>query len=381
MKIIILGDVGASKSNVNAFCNTEKDLFSDEIQNICKNADIVLLNLEKPLVNKQTPLGKCPPDYSAPIDSINGIKLLNPTAVTLANNHIMDQRIQGLNSTIKTLNDNDIRFVGVGQNVSEARKPLILKKDGYTIGVYACCEKEFSFASEYSAGANAYDPLVTFDDIEELKHSCDYLIVLFHGGMQGFPYPTPQQRRVCRKMCEKGADIVVCQHSHIVGCEEKHAGGKIIYGQGNFLLDELNVDSWRTGLIVEITLFGNNSSNIRCFPIQTIEHKARLHDNAESVLDGYNRRSEELHDKISLSEKYQHYCKEKLPDYLLKLSDTNPLAQKVLRRTGLLNLFVRLRFNQSYVNRLANYFYCDTHREAIEMGLTVVYDNPVCLSE
>ena len=129
MKIIILGDVGASKSNVNAFCNTEKDLFSDEIQNICKNADIVLLNLEKPLVNKQTPLGKCPPDYSAPIDSINGIKLLNPTAVTLANNHIMDQRIQGLNSTIKTLNDNDIRFVGVGQNVSEARKPLILKKD------------------------------------------------------------------------------------------------------------------------------------------------------------------------------------------------------------------------------------------------------------
>ena len=91
--------------------------------------------------------------------------------------------------------------------------------------------------------------------------------------------------------------------------------------------------------------------------------------------------SKELHDKISLSEKYQHYCKEKLPDYLLKLSDTNPLAQKVLRRTGLLNLFVRLRFNQSYVNRLANYFYCDTHREAIEMGLTVVYDNPVCLSE
>ena len=51
MRIIILGDVGASNSNVNAFCNAEKDLFSDEIQNLCKNADIVLLNLEKPLTD------------------------------------------------------------------------------------------------------------------------------------------------------------------------------------------------------------------------------------------------------------------------------------------------------------------------------------------
>lgn len=63
MKIIILGDIGASETNMHAFCAAEKDLFSSEIQAICADADIVMLNLEKPLTDAITPLGKCPPDF------------------------------------------------------------------------------------------------------------------------------------------------------------------------------------------------------------------------------------------------------------------------------------------------------------------------------
>ncbi len=92
MNILILGDVGASASNLELFKKADKDLFSSEIQDICRQSDIVLLNLEKPLTDALTPLDKCPPDYAAPTETINGIKLLNPTAVTLANNHILDQQ-------------------------------------------------------------------------------------------------------------------------------------------------------------------------------------------------------------------------------------------------------------------------------------------------
>ena len=118
MKIIILGDVGASKSNVKAFCNGDNDLFSLDIQELCASADIVLLNLEKPLTDSISPLGKCPPDYVSPTETINGIKLLSPTAVTLANNHILDQKKQGLFSTIQTLKKNpyDRRLLLTGYN-------------------------------------------------------------------------------------------------------------------------------------------------------------------------------------------------------------------------------------------------------------------------
>ena len=169
MKILVLGDVGASASNCQDFCDGKPDLFSSEIQSKCDDADIVLLNLEKPLTDEITPLGKCPPDYVAPTATINGIRLLHPTAVTLANNHIMDQREQGLHSTIDVLTQNGIQFVGAGVNAEEARKPIIIEKGEYKIGVYACCEKEFSFATETSPGANVFDPLETFDDIISLK--------------------------------------------------------------------------------------------------------------------------------------------------------------------------------------------------------------------
>ena len=253
LKILIIGDIGPSKFNEQAFRNGDDSLFSNEIITICKNADIVLLNLEKPLTDLITPLGLCPPDYVAPTKTINGIKMLNPTAVTLANNHILDQREQGLWSTINVLKNNGIQYVGVGENSTFAKRPLIINKKGLKIGIYACCEKEFSFAAEDKAGANLFDPLESFDDISALRNICNHLIVLYHGGMQDYPYPTPYQQKICRKMCEKGADLVVCQHSHIIGCEERFGNSTIIYGQGNFLLDEKPGDiNWKNGLIIEL---------------------------------------------------------------------------------------------------------------------------------
>ena len=31
-----------------------------------------------------------------------------------------------------------------------------------------------------------------------------------------------------------GADVVLCQHSHCIGCYEQYEGAHILYGQGNF---------------------------------------------------------------------------------------------------------------------------------------------------
>ena len=56
MKIIILGDIVASETNMQAFRSAEKDLFFSEIQDKCAKADLVILNLEKPLTDTITPL-------------------------------------------------------------------------------------------------------------------------------------------------------------------------------------------------------------------------------------------------------------------------------------------------------------------------------------
>ena len=367
MKILILGDVGASQNNMQAFCNADKDLFSVEIQDICNKADFVLLNLEKPLTDIISPLGMCPPDYIASTNTIRGIKLLHPTAVTLANNHIMDQREQGLQSTIEILNQKHIQYVGVGKDIQEARKPLIITKEEMRIGIYACCEKEFSFATETTSGANIFDPLISFDDIAELKTDCDYLIVLFHGGMQGYPYPTPYQQKVCRKMCEKGADLVICQHSHIIGCEEKYLNGTIIYGQGNFLLDEIDNKNWHSGLMVEIEL-DKNSRAINYIPVQTNNHKAIIHPEKKEIMNNFVKRSTEIINSKFVSDSFSKLSDQKISDYLVKLSGKGRLIQKIFRRMGITKRYKRL-YSKDVCNMILDYFYCDSHREAIEYGL------------
>lgn len=367
MKIIILGDIGASETNMRAFCGAKKDLFSSEIQGMCADADIVLLNLEKPLTDVISPLGKCPPDYYAPTDTIHGIKLLYPRVVTLANNHIMDQREQGLQSTMDVLAQNGIQYVGAGSNLDEARKPIIIDEKGIKVGIYACCEKEFSFATEKTAGANVLDPLETFDDIVKLRASCDYLIVLFHGGMQGYPYPTPYQQRVCRKMCDKGADLVVCQHSHIIGCEEDYAGGRIVYGQGNFLLDDVADESWHSGLIIVLAIENGNSS-VDYIPTLTREHKVIVHPDSDSVREAFLERSRVIAKENAVAKLFSNLCDKKLSDYLVKLSGKRRLVQRAFRRLGITKHYWKL-YTKDACNMILDYLYCNSHREAIEYGL------------
>ena len=55
-------------------------------------------------------------------------------------------------------------------------------------------------------------------------------------------------------MVDKGANLVVLQHSHCVNCEEDYNGGKIIYGQGNFIFEKRNDECWKTALLVTVDI-------------------------------------------------------------------------------------------------------------------------------
>ena len=221
MHLIIGGDLAPTQSNLDLVNNSAvSTLLGEELLSLWKAADIRVFNLEVPLADQENPIPKCGPNLIAPTNSVKGIKALNPSLLTLANNHILDQGQQGLKSTKETLYKNEIPFVGVGDNLTEATKPFIFRRDKLKIGVYACAEHEFSVATENTPGANPFDLLNSLDHLQNLKAECDYVIVLYHGGKEYYRYPSPNLQKVCRKMTQKGADLVICQHSHCIGCYE-----------------------------------------------------------------------------------------------------------------------------------------------------------------
>ena len=131
MELMIAGDLAPTKSNIDLFNNAKiNDLLGEDLLALWEAADIRIFNLEVPLVDREDPIDKCGPRLISATSAIKGIKALNPWLVCLANNHIMDQGVQGLLSTINLLKEKEIAFIGAGANIDYARRPYIIEEGG-----------------------------------------------------------------------------------------------------------------------------------------------------------------------------------------------------------------------------------------------------------
>ena len=228
MIILIGADIAPTVTNQYIFENAQMEKIVDEgIRTVFSKAGYRIFNLEVPLTDLEEPIKKCGPNLIASTASVVGLKQLGIDFLTLANNHILDQGEKGMWSTTEQLDKAGIAYAGVGRNPVEAARPYIVELDRKKIGIYCCAEHEFSIVSEKQAGANPFDPLESLDHIAGLKTMCDYVICLYHGGKEHYRYPSPNLRKTCRKIVEKGADLVICQHTHCIGCEEKWLDGTI----------------------------------------------------------------------------------------------------------------------------------------------------------
>ena len=374
-KIIIGGDLVPTESNYKLFEEGNvKNLIGEELLEKLNKADYTIFNLEVPLTDEQHPIVKCGPNLIAPTATIKGLKAINPHFFGLSNNHILDQGVEGLSSTIKVLENAGIDYSGVGKNLDEAEKAFIKEIGGKKIGIYCCAEHEFSIATETEPGANPFDPLVSLDHVEALKKVVDYVIVLYHGGKEHYRYPSPYLQKVCRKLVDKGADLVVCQHSHCVGCEEKYGSGTIVYGQGNFLFDNSNSEFWQTGLLIGL----NENFEVLYYPIVKAKNTVRLADEGKSkeILEAFYERSEEIKGHGFIEVEYSKFVSGYLNNYLEALSGRKSLFFRVLNKvTGqrILYALLRAKYREANLVQIRNYVECEAHRELLIWALTNKY--------
>jgi poly-gamma-glutamate synthesis protein (capsule biosynthesis protein) len=347
-------------------------LLGDKLLSLWNAADIRIFNMEVTLADKENPIAKCGPNLTAPASTVNGIKALNPSLITLANNHILDQGIQGLKSTEQVLTENNIPYVGIGDNLDEASRPYIFQKDEFKIGIYACAEYEFSIATKNSPGANPFDPLESLDHIAALKNNCDFVIVLYHGGKEHYRYPSPYLQKVCRKLAQKGVDLVVCQHSHCIGCYEVYEGSTIVYGQGNFVFDHSDSEFWKTSLIIK-TSISKNELKIEYIPIVKTGNGIRLAvgEEARGILSAFYRRSDEILQNGFVERQYQKFAVENMYSYLRKFAGFGKWMSRIDRR--LLNgMLIKRMYNKEKLLAIQNYIECEAHRELVIKGLSIL---------
>lgn len=369
VEILVGADVVPTANNKDLFASGNIEaVVCPLLSATLEKADFRVFNLETPLVESFDPINKCGPHLDAPAACVNGIKKLNPDLLTLANNHIMDHGCSGLETTEKSLLEKNIRYIGVGKKRNAVKDSYVFEKNGLKIAFYVCCEHEFSIAQKDYPGANPFDPFDSLDRILELKKDNNYVVVLYHGGKEYYQYPSPDLQRCFRRMADKGADVVIAQHTHCIGCRENYRDSVFVYGQGNFLFDDGDDVLGKNSLLLKL-LVSPEKIDVCEIVIEKTKTGTKLADESTSrkVLDDYMTRSLNVQNMDFVEKEYRRFAEESLGFYLRQMKG-NPIWLKILAKIFGNRISTKF-YNKKTLLDILNYVECEAHRELLLKGL------------
>jgi poly-gamma-glutamate synthesis protein (capsule biosynthesis protein) len=195
----------------------------------------MLANLEGPILpadHTLKPVAKAGPNiFSTQLPPEDGC-----FTFALANNHSMDYGTPGLKATLGFLDQRGFKSCGVGNSITEARRPLIVEDCGTRVGILACCEAQFGVARDVQAGTAEFGPWV-YRTIADLRQEVDVVVVSVHAAVEDSPWPSPYIQELYRSYMDAGATVVHGHHAHVPQGWEEYGDGVIFYGMGNYAVD------------------------------------------------------------------------------------------------------------------------------------------------
>jgi poly-gamma-glutamate synthesis protein (capsule biosynthesis protein) len=202
-----------------------------EILHYTKRQNVVL-NLEGPICFKDMEKGL----YSVP-SVIDKFKEQNVTAVSISNNHTMDNE-ENFTKTLSVLERENIQYFGGGRNIIEAVRPAMLSENGIKVYLLGVGWKIISCkgATKNKAGVNLINENRLLQEIAKLKENEKKarIILCPHWNYELERFPQPMHRELALKAIDAGADLIVGTHPHCVGGIEIYKSKYIFYSIGNW---------------------------------------------------------------------------------------------------------------------------------------------------
>ena len=235
-------------------------------------ADITVANLECPLTTYFWHHPTKPYYFKGSPANVQGLTYAGIDIVTLANNHILDYLLPGMQETQSVLKENDIIYSGAGANSYQAYLPAFCSKSGVNFAFLASCDRtgQYNNYQPYlNAGYNkpGFANLTEYyikKQINEVKDISDLTVMEFHTGSEysidsgsndnkSMPFaddcneeedyfpllvaPNKWNKEIRHFAIDNGADLVICHHPHIIHGVELYNGKLIAHSLGNFAFD------------------------------------------------------------------------------------------------------------------------------------------------
>jgi len=235
MSLLFIGDVMGHGPQIKSAYDIKTKTYNYDtvfyyLKDVMSEPDFTIANLEVTLAG---PVYKGYPQFSSPDALAEAGKNAGIDIFVTANNHCCDRRLQGLNRTIDVLDTLKIIHTGTFKN-KEARDTsnlLILEKDSIKVGILNYTYGTNGIPVPKPAVVNLIDTAIMHKDIISAeKDSLDKLIVILHFGSEYQSYPNKVQKDLVTFLFNKGADIIIGSHPHVIQ--------KMMYLPGNDSINE-----------------------------------------------------------------------------------------------------------------------------------------------
>ena len=216
-------------------------LFSDGIDSVFREAQIVVGNLECPATKIEAPVFK-QFIFRAEPEWLNTLHQHGFTHLNLANNHSIDQGREGLVDTKQNIEKAGMIPIGAGQNMTEASQPALLTSEPRNVWLIPSLRLALeNYAYLPDKPCVSQEPMDSL--LERVFHlrqsdSTAVIIVSLHWGGEHTLRPVPRQRHEAHQLIQAGADILICHHTHTLQTIEEFQGHPIYYSIGNFIFDQ-----------------------------------------------------------------------------------------------------------------------------------------------
>ena len=195
------------------------EYFLENVAEVFESDDITVANCEGVLTDRNMSTSEKAgennfwfrgPAANAKIFSSSGVEVAG-----VVNNHANDYGLEGLRDTIAALE-------AEGLDVLKSKTPVYIEKNGITVGILGC--------GIWWAGQEKE----LYPILDAMTEKSDIQILFPHGGEEKVHEPESWRRTSFRRLIDRGADIIVAAHAHVLQPVEEYGGGVIVYGIGNF---------------------------------------------------------------------------------------------------------------------------------------------------
>lgn len=238
-----------------------------------QTAHLRLANLEGPITAGGIPADKIA-RLRMPLEAAHWIRELGFDAVSLANNHMMDWGIEGMQSTRQSLQRAGVAVAGAGDHLSEALEASYLQAQGARVAMIslsatvppgaaagdqrpgiAPLRVQVSYWAEGTINDEqpgtppwvhtrvfATDQEAALEAVRQARNQADIVLVQLHWGVPpewNSPFQgdlAEYQRPLGHALVEAGASAIIGHHAHALLGMEFYRGVPILYSLGNFLL-------------------------------------------------------------------------------------------------------------------------------------------------